>query len=496
MKLLALLCLALLAAPAPGKARATRAAAASSAAESTRRDASQAAADQLIGGALAGDGAYTRLADLTDTVGPRLTGSPGAAAALQWALKRFQQDGLKVHLEKVMVPHWIRGEARAQVIASPTAAPLGLALTALGGSVATPPGGLTAEVIEVSSFEALHALGDRARGKIVLFQHTMSTSDGYGEFTHLRHHGAVEASRAGAVASLVRSLATASMRSPHTGTMEYESDTAKIPAAALATEDAELLHRLLQRGPVKVHLELGCSTLPDVESANVVAEVRGSEHPEEVVLLGAHLDSWDLAQGAIDDGAGVAIVSEAARLIRHLPRAPRRTVRVVLFMNEESGLDGALAYARAHAHELVRHVAALEADSGAGRPLALQLRAGKGGAEQLMSALAPLAALGVTRLTEGGEGGADIGPLGEQGVPIVSLRQDVSRYFDWHHSAADTLDKVSPHDLAETTAAVAWLAWSLAELPRDLPRSPAVAPRNEAVAPAVAPAAPAPAQPR
>ena len=448
------------------------AAAVSAADRPAQPDASQIAADQLIGGALAGNGAYTRLAELTDTIGPRLTGSAGAAAAVQWALKRFKQDGLVAHLEKVMVPHWVRGAQHAEVLASPTAAALELSLTALGGSVGTPKGGLTAEVIEVSSFEELHALGDRARGKIVLFQHTMSTPAGYGEFTHLRHNGAVEAAKAGGVAALVRSLATASMRSPHTGTMEYADGTAKIPAAALATEDAELLHRLLLRGPVKVHLELGCQMLPEVESADVVGEVPGRENPEEVVLLGAHLDSWDLAQGAIDDGAGVAAVMEAGKLIGQLRRPPRRTVRVVLFMNEENGIDGALAYAKAHAHELNRHVAALEVDSGAGKPLALQLHSGAGGIAQLADTMAPLAALGVTSLSEGGEGGADIGPLGQEGVPLVSLRQDVTHYFDWHHSAADTLDKVSPHELAETTAAVAWIAWSIAELPHALPRLP------------------------
>ncbi len=452
------------------------------------RDASADAAERIIGGALAGNGAYEKLAELTDTIGPRLSGSPGAEAAVQWALRRFAEDGVSAHREKAMVAHWVRGVERAEVIASPGAAAVPLAVTALGGSVGTAEGGITAEVIEVRSFDELRALGAKARGKIVLFQHTMSTAAGYGQFAVFRHRGAAEAARVGAAAALVRSLATGSLRSPHTGTMEYAEGTPRIPAAAVATEDAELLHRLVARGPTRVHLVLGCGGQPDVESANVVAEVRGREHPEEVVVLGAHLDSWDLAQGAVDDGAGVVIAMETARLIARLPRAPRRTVRVVLFMNEENGLDGAKAYAKAHAAELPRHVAALEADGGAGRPLEVGLRAGDGAAQLLGPQLLPLSALGIGPLAEGGEGGADIGPLARAGVPIVSVRQDMTHYFDWHHSAADTLDKVVPHELAQSTAAFAWVSWSLAELPAALSRPPPSPARGEGAAKAPAPA--------
>lgn len=463
-------------------------AAAAAAAAPAPRDASPEVSERIIGGALAGNRAYEKLAELTDTVGPRLSGSPGAEAAVQWALRRFAEEGVSAHREKAMVGHWVRGAERAEVIASPTAAALPLAITALGGSIATAEGGITAEVIEVRSFDELRALGDKARGKIVLFQHTMSSAAGYGQFAVLRHRGAVEAARAGAVAALVRSLATASLRSPHTGAMEYAEGTPRIPAAAVATEDAELLHRLIARGPTRVHLVLGCGRQPDVESANVVAEVRGREHPEEVVLLGAHLDSWDLAQGAVDDGAGVAIAMETARLIARLPRPPRRTVRVVLFMNEENGLDGAKAYAKAHAAELPQHAAALEADSGAGRPLEVAVRAGEGAAALLGPQLLPLSVLGIGPLGEGGEGGADIGPLARAGVPIASVRQDMTHYFDLHHSAADTLDKVVPHELAQSTAAFAWVAWSLAEMPAALPRTPPSPTRAEGAAKAAAPA--------
>lgn len=435
---------------------------------------------QIVGGALSDGVAYGRLSELTDAVGPRLSGTAGAAAAVQWALKRFAEDGLEAHLEKVSVNHWERGEEQAELLASPSAAAARLAVTALGGSVGTPDGGLTAEVVEVGSFDELRALGQRARGKIVLFQHTMSTPAGYGEFAVFRHRGASEAAQMGAAAALVRSLATASFRSPHTGAMTYAAGIPKIPPAAVSTEDAELLHRLLARGPVRVRLVLGCKQFPAAESANVVAEVRGRERPEEVVLLGAHLDSWDLAQGAVDDGAGVAVVMEAGRLLARLKTKPRRTVRVVLFMNEENGLDGAKAYAKAHEAEGSRHVAALEADSGAGRPLGVALRAGEGAAALIAPWLSPLAALDAAQIVEGGEGGADLSPLSFALVPIVSVRQDNSRYFDWHHSAADTLDKVKPTELAQVAAAVGWVAYALAEMPRPLPRPAAAAPPGAA----------------
>jgi hypothetical protein len=437
-------------------------------------------AARIIGGALSDGVAYSRLADLTDGIGPRLSGSPGAEAAVQWALKRFQEDGTSARTEPVKVPHWVRGEERAELL--PARGQMGhpLAITALGGSPGTPSGGLVAEVVEVRSLAEVKALGDKAKGKILFFNHSMSTAGGktgYGELSPLRNRGPAEASKAGAVGALVRSLATATLRSPHTGTTLFE-DAPPIPAAAISVEDAELLHRVLQRGPVKVRLGLGCRTLPDVESANVIGDVPGREKPDEIVLLGAHLDSWDLATGAIDDGAGVVIVMEAARLIAQLPQHPRRTVRAVLYMNEENGLAGGKAYAQAHAGEGDKHVAALEADSGAGRPLAIGLRAGEGGQALLAPWLTPLETLGAADFAEGA-GGADIGPLGQMRVPFVSVQQDAVRYFDWHHSAADTLDKVRPHDLAQTAAAVAWLAYALAEMPETLPRQTRSTARSE-----------------
>ncbi|HWE25787.1 MAG TPA: M20/M25/M40 family metallo-hydrolase, partial [Myxococcales bacterium] len=341
-------------------------------------------------------------------------------------------------------------------------------------------GNATAEVVQAGSLAELSALGAAARGKIVFFNHNMSTAGGktgYGEASPLRNHGPGEAAKVGAAAALVRSLATASLRDPHTGATTFDDGAPKIPAAAVSVEDAELLHRSLQRGPVQVRLGLGCRILPEVDSANVVADVRGREKPDEIVLLGAHLDSWDLAQGATDDAAGVGIVMEAAHLVARLPQHPRRTVRVVLFMNEENGLAGAKAYAQAHASEAERHVAALESDAGAGRPISIGLHAGEGAQAFLVPWLEPLEPLGVADF--GGEaGGADIGPLGAYRVPFVGVQQDVSHYFDYHHSAADTLDKVRPTELAQTAAAVAWVAYALAEMPETLPRPAAPASRT------------------
>ena len=425
----------------------------------------------LVGRALSEGGAYQRLAELTDTVGARLTGSPGAEAAVRWAQARFQRDGLATHLEPVRVKRWVRGAELAEVLPAPGWRGQPLAVTALGGSPPTPPGGLVAEVVEAFGLEELQKLGDAVRGKVVLLQHHMGEGEGYGKAARLRSRGPAGAARAGAAGALVRSLSTFSLRAPHTGQTRFDPGERPIPAAALSTEDADLVHRLLRRGTVKVKLTLGCGPgdPPEADSANVVAEIRGRERPEELVLLVAHLDSWDLGTGAVDDGAGVAMVMEAMRLAARLPRPPRRTLRAVLTMNEENGLDGAVAYAERHRDELSRHVAAIEADMGAGRPAGVRVTAGAGGLEVVRALVGPLAALGAATVAEGG-GGADVSPLHYQRVPVLSVDQDTSRYFDWHHSAADTLDKVNRRDLAEATAALAWLAWALAEAPQALPR--------------------------
>ncbi|NPC72362.1 MULTISPECIES: M20/M25/M40 family metallo-hydrolase [Corallococcus] len=432
--------------------------------------AQQATAAKLVGPALAEGHAYARLAELTDGIGPRLSGSESAEAAVQWALRSFQADGVKAWKEPVKVPRWVRGEEHGEILASERTRGLPLALLALGGSAPTPPEGITAEVVEVSSLEELAALGDKVKGRIVFFNHTMSEAADYGRFAGLRGRGPAAAAKQGAVAALVRSLATASLRTPHTGSTRFDEGGPRLPAAAVSVEDALTLHRMLQGGAVKVRLVLGCSDLPDADSSNVVAEVRGREKPDEVVLLGAHLDSWDVGTGAHDDGAGVVMVMEAARLIAKLPQAPRRTVRVVLFMNEENGLRGGRAYAEAHAKELPKHVAAIEMDAGGGRPLGVSLHSGPGGEALMRPWLAPLEGLGAAQFLVGHATGADLSPMEPAHVPFVGVRVDSSRYFDVHHSMADTLDKVDPQDLSRSTAAVTWMAYALAESPGTLVR--------------------------
>ena len=428
---------------------------------------------RLLGEETVSRGAYAKLAYLTDRIGARLSGSPGAAAAVEWTAAEMRRDGLsRVHTEKVMVPHWVRGEETAALV-SPTSR--NLVITTLGMSVPTPPEGVTAEVVEVGSFDELHALGSKVRGKMVLFYKPMERNpdgEGYGAAAGLRYRGAAEAAKQGAVATLIRSLGTLSARLPHTGAHSYADGVEKIPAAALASEDADLLHRLIASGEkVRVRMTLACQLLPDAESANVLAEVRGRSRPEEVVVIGGHLDSWDLGTGAIDDGAGVAISMEALRLLHKLNLRPRRTIRAVLFMNEENGNRGGKAYAETHRAEMPRHVAAIESDSGAGQPLGFGVTSGAGGIEQVTKLVQALESLGATRIVKG-DGGTDIGPMRAAGVPLLALQQDMTRYFDWHHTAADTLDKVDPRDLSDNAVAMAFMAYALADLESPLPRIP------------------------
>jgi carboxypeptidase Q len=433
-------------------------------------------AETLIARAQDSHGAYELLTELVDSVGPRLTGSDGAKAAVAWATERLSALGLEVQKERVLVPVWVRGLEQGEVLGGPGRRPHRLALTALGGSPSTPRGGLEADVVEVSSLTDLEERRSSVRGRIVFFNHAMAVATDYRRFGDLRTKGPAAAARLGAVGAFVRSLATASMRSPHTGMTQFEKGEVAIPAAAISVEDAELLHRLLAAGTARVRLTLGCRTLPDAQSFNVVADLRGRELPAEVVLLGAHLDSWDLAVGAQDDGAGVALVIETARLLAGLPERPRRTVRFVLFMNEENGLRGAKTYALDHVSELSRHVAAMEMDAGAGAPLGVALRAGPGGSALLQSWLPPLTALGAATLLPEDAQGADLSPMVGAQVPMVSVVQDVAHYFDIHHSAADTLDKVDREAFSRTSAAVAWMTYALAESSTVLPRPAAPAP--------------------
>ena len=429
-------------------------------------------AGRIVAEALRGN-SYAVAAELTDLVGARLAGSPGADAAVRWGEGWFRRHGLRVWLEPVQVNRWVRGEERGEILSGPEGRPQPLSLTALGHSGATPPGGVVGEVVEVTTLEELRALGPKVKGKVVLFQHDMKVASDYGRFSPLRTRGPAEAARLGAAAALVRSLSTATFRLPHTGTTIFPPGVEPIPAAAVAVEDAELVHRLLVRGPVRVRVVLGgrMAEPPMAPSANVVAEIRGAVEPDAVVVIGAHLDSWDLGTGAIDDAAGVAMVLDTLRIAAAMPRPPRRTLRAVLFMNEENGAEGAAAYFDRSAAAGTRHVAAMEADSGAGRASGVQVSAGPGALDAVRVLAAPLATIGIDRVGAGG-GGVDISPLAWQGVPLLSLAQDTSRYFDWHHTAADTLDKIDRAELAQATAAFAWMAWALADAPDPLPRQP------------------------
>ena len=436
------------------------------------RQAYEAPVSRIVGAALLSGRDYETLAHLTDVIGPRLSGSPGAEAAVRWTAEQFKSYGLVARTEEVMVPHWERGEEWGRLTAPVSQH---LVIAALGGSVGTPPEGLEAEVVEARGLEELAKLPpDAVKGRIVLFNAPMAAGpvdEAYGAAVSQRSRGASDASKLGAVGALVRSVGTLSARLPHTGQTRYADGVTPVPAAAIAAEDADLIHRLLARGqPVRVRLRLGARTLPDARSANVVGELRGRERPDEVVVLAAHLDSWDLGTGALDDGAGVAMVMESLRLLKQLGLTPRRTVRGVLYMNEENGVRGGHGYAEAHASELSRHVAALEADSGGGPAEGLQGHVGPGGAEILQDLLSLLEPIGAGRFKAGGYGGVDIAPMGPASVPLLGLDLDNSRYFDWHHSPGDTLDKVDRRALAQSTAAMAAIAYVLADMPQPLPR--------------------------
>ena len=424
--------------------------------------------ETIAGRALTDGATLATVTELVDRIGPRLSGSDGAAEAVRWAIGQFQAAGVSVRTERLKAPRWIRGEERGEVLPGPGHHGWTLALTALGGSVATPSGGVEAEVVEITSLAALATTP--VEGRIVYFHHSMTSWEGYGDASELRSFGPAKAAARGAVATMVRSAATASLRSPHTGVAVFKAGDRAIPAVALATEDSDALHRWLQAGPVRVRLQLGCRTEADVDSANVVAEIRGREKPAEVVVLGAHLDSWDLAVGAQDDGTGVAMVLESARLLARM--RPRRTIRFVLFMNEENGSAGAKAYTDAHGSEV--HVAALESDAGAGRPVRVYFRGGEGSESFLAPLLKPLTALGMDPTpTRHKLYGADLHALArKRGLPTVHLFQDPAHYFDVHHSAADTLDKIDPVALAQSSAATAWLTWSLADAAGTLPPPP------------------------
>jgi hypothetical protein len=423
--------------------------------------------------ALKGTRAWSILSSLTTEVGPRPAGSPGDREAVAWALRTLKGLGFSnVHAEPVTVPHWVRGAESGEILAPYRQR---VVLAALGGSAATPAAGIEAQVVEAANLEELDKLGEAAvRGKIVFLNtptERRRDADGYGKAVVARAGSAVHAARLGAVAVVIRSIGTDSNRLPHTGGVNYDPAVRRIPAAALSAPDADLLAAEMASGkPVRFHLVLETRTLPASPSANVIGDIPGAGKPEEVVLLGAHLDSWDLGTGALDDGAGCAIVIETARRIGELKTRPRRTIRVVLFANEEFGLSGAVAYAKEHAAELPHHVLALESDLGSGRVWRLESRVAvesMGWIRDLNRLVFPIGAASGTNL---GQGGADLGPMQRAGVPILSLEQDATTYFDFHHTANDTLDKANARDLDYNVAAWAAIAYTAAEIPGDFGR--------------------------
>lgn len=437
---------------------------------------------QLHSAALSSDYAYVQVAHLTNNIGPRLSGSPQAQHAVQYVAAEMRRIGLDVRLEKVMVPHWVRGAEKAELVRFAGQAPettQKVVLTALGGSVATPAEGLTAEVVVAESFEHLASLGrERIAGKIVLFNARFDKQmaaqgfalEAYGQAVAYRGAGPSAAARLGAVASLVRSVGGADYRLPHTGSFNYATDAPKIPAAAVAAEDADMIAYLTAQGPVRLHLTLTPQTLPDVESYNVIADLKGSEHPEQIIIVSGHLDSWDLGTGAIDDGAGVAVAMQAVNLIKRLGLRPKRTIRMIAWMNEENGLMGGRTYAANQKAELANHIAAIESDLGAGHPVGFSAHVNARALEMLRPIAAVLLAsgAGVIRQSQNAEG-ADVIPLDSAGVPTLAPIQDYRTYFNYHHTAADTLDKIVPRELAETAAVVAVLAYGIANLPESLP---------------------------
>ncbi len=407
---------------------------------------------------------YDFLEGLTSEIGPRLAGTEAEARAARWAATRLKASGLDVHLENFTMPVWERGIETGEVLAP---APQRLALTALGGSVATPADGITAEAIVFRSYAALLAAPvGSLNGKIaVVTQRMVRTQDGagYGAVNPIRRAGPSEAARRGAIAYLHRSLGTDSHRLPHTGALNYMAAVEKIPAAALANPDADQLERLSAAGPVTIHVTLTPTERPNGESVTVVGEIKGRERPDEIVLIGAHLDSWDLGTGAIDDGAGDAIVAGVGRLIAALPRHPRRTVRVVLFGAEEMDYSGA-AYAKAHADEAAHIMLAGETDFGARRAYAILLPKGAGKSDFGRDLGGVLIPLGVLMSRDPALfGGSDIQGLQAAGVPMTSLRQNGLDYFDIHHTADDTFDKIDAGELAQNVAAWVALTYLAAE---------------------------------
>ena len=425
----------------------------------------RASAELLIEAAMADSAAWDRLAYLTDTFGPRFSGSKNLELAIDWILEEMVHDGLQnVRGEPVKVPHWVRGE-ETLVLLEPHERRL--EILGLGGSVGTGPGGVTGEVLVVNSFDDLASRGDEAKGKVVLWNVPFTS---YGATVTYRSNGAVRAAEAGAIASLVRSVGPYSMYTPHTGNSRYDESVPKIPHAAVTVEDAMMMQRMQDRGhTIRVRLEMQDYWLPDADSHNVVGELVGSEYPEEIIVMGGHIDSWDVGTGAMDDAGGCVVAWEALRLMKELGLQPKRTIRVVMWTNEENGLRGGNAYRDAHIDEVDNHILAMESDAGVFKPVGFGFT-GSDAAFDLITQIGTLLdGVGSGKMTRGG-GGADIGPIMQEGVPGMGLNVEGERYFWYHHTNADYVDKLDPDHVARAVATMAVMAFSVADMDQRLPR--------------------------
>ena len=441
-------------------------AAAQSAHPQSIADRYRADANRIIDAALTDSTAWNRVAELTETYGNRFSGSQSLEKAIDWVIAKMKEDGLQnVRGEPVMVPHWVRGAESAQLVLPREQ---NLPMLGLGGSIATPPAGITADVIVVSSFSDLTSKGAQARGKIVLYDVPFTN---YGETVAYRGRGAIEAAKVGAVAALVRSVTPYSQRTPHTGGMQYDSTVRRIPAAAITVEDAEMIHRMLDRGQrVRVKLTMAAKMLPDAPSRNVMGEIVGSEKPDEVVVFGGHIDSWDVGRGAMDDAGGVVVAWEAVKLLKRLGLKPKRTIRVVGWTNEENGSKGGQGYRDAHRAQVEKHVLAIESDGGVFKPQGFGFT-GSDAAYEILKEIGTL----LNRIESGniskGGGGADIGPIMQLGVPGMGLLVDGTKYFWYHHTEADTVDKLDAHEMALCVATMAVMAYVVADMEESLPRA-------------------------
>jgi carboxypeptidase Q len=448
-----------------------------------------AALAQVRSAAMNSDWAWKRLEDLTDKIGPRLSGSMQQAAAIAQVADAMRALGAQVTLQPAKVPHWVRGEEKAQLTdyaGRPDGVTQPLHLTALGGSSATAASGLEARVIVVRDFDELRAKAGEVRGNIVLFESRFdqrladngNAGIAYEQAGEYRFDGPAEAAALGAAAALVRSIGGANYRLPHTGTTIWKDKQAPIPAAALAAEDADLIVRLAARGPVAMKLVLTPQTLPDADSFNVIADWPGRELPKEYVVVSGHLDSWDLGTGATDDGIGAMAAAGVIQVLQQLNLHPRRTIRFIGWTNEENGGRGAQAYFDSVSKAMGTQCAAMESDDGAGRALGISAAVNHDSLARLQPLIDVLRPLGATVLeAREGELGADIAPLQAAGVPGFAPLVDSRHYFDYHHTAADTLDKVDPVNLQSQIATMGVLAYYLADLPACMPRIP-VPPRR------------------